>query len=744
LGAVHFSLDPALIQALRRHLPLRNFVETGTFEAQTTTTVAPLFDRVVTVELSPTLYRRALQRCAEFSQVEVIQGASPDVLRSRASEWSATSTLYWLDAHWCGGVTGGVADECPVLAELEAIHNLNDQSVVLIDDARFFLSPPPPPHNPAHWPRLLELTAALRRLSSTHALWVINDVLIYAPAAIASDLADYTRDHGVDLASLCGAAARPFASMRSAVNRLLNRIGRGAANSAGPSSGRRSGAGLHELKNGFNSALLNEHRSERIFAFHAKRLGITRLLDIGSNTGQFAAKMRALGFDGVIYSVEPQADAYKELRLNAREDVRWIPLPRQAAGREQSRLELNIADNSWSSSFLPVHQNHLRAAPDTRTVRREAVMVTKTAELLHAPLVPLIDAVKIDVQGYEQAVLDGFESRLTGVRLLLLEMSLVECYVGAPDLFTLDQFLVKNLGFTRIALEPSYYDDSTGTVQQFDGIYARVPAEAASNPGSLAPPPIDAVVTSIYGISSRTAANGVEVGHDWQERCISSWSRFAGKIVSVSDADPADPRVQWVRTSERPAIADLFAAMARGDATHMLLCNADICLLPAKLAELWNKLDPGAVYLAHRLEVELNPAAPDAMSYKSIHQWGYDLFILPADFVRFVNETRAFPPEFHIGEPWWDYLLPLIALAAGFPVKCLPRTEAVAHHHVHPTHYDPRVWLQHGELFLATLAQLASRPDCRARAILEEIAAITGTAKVRLNAVSGLICSTLD
>ena len=85
---------------------------------------------------------------------------------------------------------------------------VDDSSVVLIDDARYFLGPAPPPHNAAHWPGLLDIEAALRRISSRHGLWVINDVMIYAPTRIADDVIAYGRACGVDLIRLVQAAVR--------------------------------------------------------------------------------------------------------------------------------------------------------------------------------------------------------------------------------------------------------------------------------------------------------------------------------------------------------------------------------------------------------------------------------------------------------------------------------------------------------------------------------------------------------
>jgi FkbM family methyltransferase len=499
--------------------------------------------------------------------------------------------------------------------------------------------------------------------------------------------------------------------------------------------------GGHGLDWGFNRVLASQDRSERIFAFHANRLGIGRILDIGSNSGQFAAKMRRFGYDGIIYSVEPQSAAHLELRNNAQSDVRWIPLSRQAAGRVQSKLDLNLSENSWSSSLLPVHENHVRAAPGTRTVGRERVFVTKTADLLHEPLMRRIDALKIDVQGYEQEVLEGLRPCIDGIRLLLLEMSLVECYSGAPDLFALDRFLVEELGFERISFEPSYYDDRAGVVQQFDGIYAkkRTTGTIAATDGPCA---FGATVTSMHGVPSRVSRSGEELGREWLDLCVESWVQFSYSVISVSERAPPDAQVRWAQTNARPSIAELFDAMPQDGDTHTVLCNADI-LVSEELMRLSARLDPAAVYLAHRVDVEFNDKNPQLLDSKEMYEFGFDLFLLPPEFVRFVRDSRVLPPEFLIGQPWWDYLVPLAALAGGFPVKRLPCSQALALHHRHPVQYDNATWTKLGETFLATVAGLASQFSSRRCDVLEDIAALSGPLDVKLAAICGIVCSRL-
>ena len=50
MGAINFSIDTKLIEVLQKKLPLKTFVETGTFEGASITAVKPLFSKLLTIE----------------------------------------------------------------------------------------------------------------------------------------------------------------------------------------------------------------------------------------------------------------------------------------------------------------------------------------------------------------------------------------------------------------------------------------------------------------------------------------------------------------------------------------------------------------------------------------------------------------------------------------------------------------------------------------------------------------------
>jgi hypothetical protein len=115
------------------------------------------------------------------------------------SELAGTSILYWLDAHWCvADKTAGGASQCPLLEELDAIGDLNPQSLVLIDDARLFLCPPPYPHEIDHWPSFQSVFQKLSSLSREHEIVIANDVIIFFPAKIRQTIESYTYEHSIN------------------------------------------------------------------------------------------------------------------------------------------------------------------------------------------------------------------------------------------------------------------------------------------------------------------------------------------------------------------------------------------------------------------------------------------------------------------------------------------------------------------------------------------------------------------
>ncbi|MEI6490955.1 MAG: hypothetical protein WCO94_00280 [Verrucomicrobiota bacterium] len=200
MGAIHFSLDKDLARLLREALCASVFVETGTFQGDTTAEMQDTFSRIYTAELSEELASRARIRFSDSPSTTVVQGESPQFLLSLKASFCGEPVLYWLDAHWCAGSgTAGEVSQCPLLDELAALKPLNERSAVLIDDARLFLSPPPAPHEISKWPRFDEILSRVREVAPAHEISVLNDVIVVAPSVARLPLQNYAQKNGFDL-----------------------------------------------------------------------------------------------------------------------------------------------------------------------------------------------------------------------------------------------------------------------------------------------------------------------------------------------------------------------------------------------------------------------------------------------------------------------------------------------------------------------------------------------------------------
>ena len=116
---------------------------------------------------------------------------------------------------------------------------------------------------------------------------------------------------------------------------------------------------------------------------------------------------------------------------------------------------------------------HTSAAPEARYVRTEEVPATTVDELVAKHGIdPASTLLKIDVQGYEKAVLDGAKETLSKFAGVRTEMSLTALYDGQtllPEMIT----YLDGLGFDLWQVERGFTDPVTRRVLQMDGVFFR-------------------------------------------------------------------------------------------------------------------------------------------------------------------------------------------------------------------------------------------------------------------------------
>lgn len=198
------------------------------------------------------------------------------------------------------------------------------------------------------------------------------------------------------------------------------------------------------------------------------------VVDVGANDGGYATTIRGLGYTGRIISFEPLQRPFEALQRKAAGDSNWDVL-QCAVGDIETAVTINVAGNDGlSSSVLPMLESHTTVAPESRYVGTETVEQSR----LDAILPDLgVDPdrrtyLKVDVQGYERAVLDGATGlfRSGAIVGLQLELSLVPLYEGAMTYREgLDR--AEALGLTLMGLDPVFADPKSGQLLQADAVF---------------------------------------------------------------------------------------------------------------------------------------------------------------------------------------------------------------------------------------------------------------------------------
>lgn len=115
------------------------FIETGFYRGMSTSIARTLFDTVISVELSETLWRKGVERFATDPGISILHGDSGTLLPEILSSLNGRRATLWLDAHYSGGETSMGSVTTAIVAELKALAGASRRDHnILIDDLLSF------------------------------------------------------------------------------------------------------------------------------------------------------------------------------------------------------------------------------------------------------------------------------------------------------------------------------------------------------------------------------------------------------------------------------------------------------------------------------------------------------------------------------------------------------------------------------------------------------------------------------
>jgi FkbM family methyltransferase len=203
--------------------------------------------------------------------------------------------------------------------------------------------------------------------------------------------------------------------------------------------------------------------------------GISCVLDVGANSGQFGRKLRLAGYNGRIVSFEPVSGPYRQLAEVAKRDGQWCTAQLALGDRAESAT-IHVSSVSTFSSLLAQTSFCVENHPGAKPVADQVVSVKRLDDVFR-DYVRADDQVllKIDTQGFERAVLDGASAVLPHIQGVYLEVSFKAMYQGEATAAEMIERLARD-GFTLVLLEPlPNMLESVEQITQADALFLRLP-----------------------------------------------------------------------------------------------------------------------------------------------------------------------------------------------------------------------------------------------------------------------------
>lgn len=202
-----------------------------------------------------------------------------------------------------------------------------------------------------------------------------------------------------------------------------------------------------------------------------QKKGIQTVIDVGSYIGSFAYAMRHILPEVQIYSFEPLPDNYESLVKNLSTFGNFQAF-NIAIGEQAGEIEFNRSDFNPSSSVLEMEDLHRQTFPHSAHSTLVKVPVARLDDFREKmTLVPPV-FLKIDVQGFEEAVLQGAEQVLKQVDFLEIEVSFQSLYSGQALFDKIYQRLVES-GFHFAGNFDSMLSPLDGSILQADAIFIK-------------------------------------------------------------------------------------------------------------------------------------------------------------------------------------------------------------------------------------------------------------------------------
>jgi FkbM family methyltransferase len=195
------------------------------------------------------------------------------------------------------------------------------------------------------------------------------------------------------------------------------------------------------------------------------------VIDVGGYIGAFSFAIRQMLPETQLYTFEPLLENYQTLVKNHCGDGHLRAF-NTALGERRGEVDFWRSDFAPSSSALPMGELHRQAFPHTAGLTKVTVPIARLDDFLTMMTLEGTVLLKIDVQGYEAAVLRGAVETLKQVDCILTEVSFRSLYEGQATFDQLNNLLHEH-GFVYAGSFDTLLSPLDGSILQSDALFVR-------------------------------------------------------------------------------------------------------------------------------------------------------------------------------------------------------------------------------------------------------------------------------
>jgi FkbM family methyltransferase len=211
--------------------------------------------------------------------------------------------------------------------------------------------------------------------------------------------------------------------------------------------------GLNVTRRGQGWQLMELETLSRFFS----EFQVDCVFDVGANTGQYATRIRQIGFHGLIISFEPNPETFAMLQASAAADPNWI-VKQIALDSEARTLMFNVMKSDRFSSLHEPDHPETDAFTQLNVVERQVPLSTETLDVLFPELQKKFHFsrpfLKMDTQGHDLHVVAGASKCLSKFTGLQSELTMRPLYRDTSA-FSDALSLYRSRGFQLTAFVPN-------------------------------------------------------------------------------------------------------------------------------------------------------------------------------------------------------------------------------------------------------------------------------------------------